>query len=192
MNDAQHTTARKVLDALERLAQARRAFSQHMAGRRGLSPLQARLLGTLARGAPPEPNVGLLARELDLAQPTVTDAVAGLERKGLVVRAPDPTDRRRSRLCPTARGRRVADELAAEDEVLANALRPMSATELETVLESLLVIIERLHRAGFITVARTCTTCRFHRRTRAGHHCELLGIRLAGSDLQVDCPDHQP
>ncbi|MFH4238215.1 MarR family transcriptional regulator, partial [Acinetobacter baumannii] len=90
-------------------------------GRHDLSPLQARLLGTLARGAPPEPNVGLLARELDLAQPTVTDAVAGLERKGLVARAPDPTDRRRSRLCPTARGRRVADELAAADEALANA-----------------------------------------------------------------------
>jgi DNA-binding MarR family transcriptional regulator len=43
----------------------------------------------------------------------VTDVVDSLEERGLVARAPDPSDRRATIVSLTARGRRVLDELDA-------------------------------------------------------------------------------
>jgi hypothetical protein len=53
-----------------------------------------------------------------------------------------------------------------------------------------------LQRSGLITVARMCVTCRFLRReVRPGeafpHHCGLLDVPLGGSNLRVDCPEHE-
>src|ERR1700683_1632286 len=60
-------------------------------------------LGGLARGAgarlaaapPPKALTSELARELDVSDPTVSDALAALRRKGLVEQSADPADRRR-------------------------------------------------------------------------------------------------
>ena len=61
------------------------------------------------------------------------------------------------------------------------------------MLEGALTMIAHLVEDGTLSVARTCLTCRFHRRDADGvHHCVLLGLPLARSDLRVDCPEHQP
>ncbi|HEX2098039.1 MAG TPA: hypothetical protein VHF46_03175 [Rubrobacteraceae bacterium] len=60
----------------------------------------------------------------------------------------------------------------------------------------LMNFIASLQRAGIITVARICVTCRFflrdeHLNSDSPHHCTLLAAPLAGSDLRVDCPEHE-
>ena len=56
----------RLLDAIERLAQGRRAFVQDIATRRELSPLQVDLLLTLAEQRRTPPLAGQLARHLDV------------------------------------------------------------------------------------------------------------------------------
>ena len=183
----------KVLSALDRVGHARRAHRQATATDLGLSPLQADLLTMLSRTPPPDPLVGLLAIELEIAQPTVSDALASLDRKGLVQRVPDPADRRRTTVALTKDGHRTAAEVHRRDAAFADAIASLPTDRQEATLESLLELIAQLVEHELVTVARTCLTCQFHRATDdRRHHCDLLELDLPPAELRTDCPDHEP
>lgn len=150
------------------------------------------LLTALAADPPRAAHIDALQRELQVAQPTVSDAVAALIAKGLVARSPDPADRRRNRLSLTPAGPEAADAVAVQRRELVSIVDALPAETGEAVLNSLLLLIAHLHREGVITVARTCLTCRFHEVHDGGHHCALLNMRLDGGELRVDCSEHQP
>ncbi|WP_264079342.1 MarR family transcriptional regulator [Mycobacterium szulgai] len=86
---------------------ARRVAEAH-----DLSTTQMRVLIWLLVGPPPAARSTALARELNVADPTVSDAVAALIRKGLVVRRRDPRDGRRHDLVLTQAGRKSAATLS--------------------------------------------------------------------------------
>lgn len=71
----------------------------------GLSGAQACLLVQLRRGSR---TMGELAVELVCDASNVTQLVGRLEARGLVVREPDPADRRARRVSITAAGRRTS------------------------------------------------------------------------------------
>lgn len=182
---------RKVLAAVERLGRALRAARQQVATRHELSLLGLSVIEILADGRPR--RVGDLAAELDVSQPTVSDAVATLDKRGLISRDRDPADLRTTLVSLTGTGETVAANIAAE-------LRPVLAAEAGTTAERattlrvLLGEIARLQHAGVITVNRSCLTCRHYQppgtRTRA--RCLLLGTALRDQDLRVDCGEHEP
>lgn len=185
---------RKLADALERLGHAARVLLRDAAIAAGLSPLQAQLLFRLATEAPL--GVSTLARMFDLTQPTVSDAVGTLRRKGLVSVERSTRDRRRTVLALTESGQRVADELRTWDAPLVGALADRSHPDKELFLRYLLDSIAELQRRGIVQHARTCVSCRFFRPDRhpgqpAADHCALLDAPLAPADLRVDCPEHQ-
>lgn len=87
----------------QRLLAACRAYStaavvlhQRIAERLGLSAADIKALDVLQRRGPL--TAGELARETALATASVTSLIDRLERKDLVRRAPDPTDRRKVRV----------------------------------------------------------------------------------------------
>jgi DNA-binding MarR family transcriptional regulator len=65
----------------------------------GLGPGSISALATLVRGGPM--RLGDLAVREGVAPPTLTRIVTGLEESGYVVRAPDPDDRRATRVQAT-------------------------------------------------------------------------------------------
>jgi DNA-binding MarR family transcriptional regulator len=80
----------------------------------------------------------LTPRELAEAErvqpPTMTRIVARLEERGLVSRAPHPTDGRQVILSPSAEGRQlIAGYLRSRDEWLALRLAKLTAEDRETV-----------------------------------------------------------
>jgi DNA-binding MarR family transcriptional regulator len=68
-------------------------FHTAISERRGLSPVESKVLDYLARLGPQTPKE--LARLSGLAPASVTALVDRLERKGIVAREPHPDDRRR-------------------------------------------------------------------------------------------------
>ncbi len=182
---------RKVLAAVERLGRALRAARQHLATRHELSLLGLSVVETLANDR--ARRVGDLAAELDVSQPTVSDAVTTLDKRGLIARHRDPDDLRSTLVTLTRRGTTVASDIAAELSSIL-AARSGSPAERATTLRVLLGEIARLQHAGIITVNRSCLTCRHYQapgaRTRA--RCLLLDTALRDHDLRVDCPEHQP
>jgi DNA-binding MarR family transcriptional regulator len=181
----------RLLDAIERLAQGRRAFVQDIATRRELSPLQIDLLLTLAEQRRTPPLAGQLARHLDVAASTVADAAAALRRKGLLTERPDPADGRRRLLSLTARGTEVAGEVLAERYAALDALAALAASDRAAALEVVLTLVAQLHDRGVIAVDRSCKTCRFRTAGPGGDWCALLDQPLRSADLRVDCPEHE-
>jgi DNA-binding MarR family transcriptional regulator len=184
----------KLVAALERVGQALRVQMWDIAKQHGLSPTQLQVLLRLTRDPPARRRIGVLAAELDVTHPTVSDAVAVLRRKGLVERA---VTNRKAALGLSARGRTLADQLADWDRRTREQLAHLDAADKETALRLLLDLIAGLQSSGAITVARMCVSCRFFRRDAhpgdtAPHHCALVDMPLGTGDLRVDCAEHEP
>ncbi|MGH9155020.1 MAG: MarR family winged helix-turn-helix transcriptional regulator [Acidimicrobiales bacterium] len=94
----------------------------------GLSNARYEFLHLLVHGGPM--RMGAAAKELSVSARTVTPMVDALEGDGLLVRSPDPTDRRAVMLSLTAAGlrlmRQVHDERIA---MAANLFAPLDQSE---------------------------------------------------------------
>ncbi|MFF5403418.1 MarR family winged helix-turn-helix transcriptional regulator [Streptomyces misionensis] len=101
-----------------------RIQKRHLEGRDlGVTPAQSRLLRTLAHYGSP-PRMADLAERLEVVPRAVTTLVDGLEASGMVRRAPDPANRRVTRIELTDDGRATLRELhgarrSAAEEILA-------------------------------------------------------------------------
>ncbi|MEU3840136.1 MarR family transcriptional regulator [Streptomyces sp. NPDC028635] len=89
----------------------------------GITPAQSRLLRTLAHYSTP-PRMADLAERLEVVPRAVTTLVDALEGSGQVRRAPDPANRRVTRIELTDQGRATLRELhtarrSAAEEILA-------------------------------------------------------------------------
>ena len=186
---------RKLATALERIGAGGRTLLRAASLAEGLSTTQAELLLQIFTVEQEIRAPATLALRLDVSRPTVTDALAALERKGLVVRQSHPADGRRRVLDLTKRGRAVAERLSGWDGPLVKAVARLHESDRSDTLRMLLDIIATLSDAGVVSVARTCTTCRFFRPDLhpgvAPHHCRLLDAPLLNADLRVDCRLHE-
>lgn len=186
---------RRLLDAIERLGHGLRAQSQRTARAAGLTPLQQQALLAVARHPVQRRQVGALAAEFDVSVPTMSDAVAALERKGLMHRTV-AADARRRTLALTEAGAATSAGLAEWDQPALAALGELDDGDKGAALDVLLSVIGDLVRSGEIAVARTCTTCQHFRSHKhddlsAPHHCALLDLPLERTDLRTDCPEHE-
>ncbi len=187
---------KKIVASLERLSQVFGVLLREEAQEHDLSPIQARFLVHLLHHGAALRRVSRLAREFDLTQATVSDAVGSLRKKGLVFKEPWPDDRRVATLRLTPAGERTARELALWANVVEEHLRGCPPAEKEVVMRFLMGFISSLQTSGLITVARMCLTCRFfrpnaHPDAASPHHCALLDAPLAVTDLRTDCPEHE-
>ena len=186
----------KIVAALERLGQVFRVLLREKAQEHKLSPIQARFLVYLLYHDVELRRVSQLAREFDLTQATVSDAVDSLEAKGLIGRERWPEDGRVMTLRLTPEGELLAAELSTWADMVREHLDPCPSEEKEVVMRFLMRLIGSLQGSGVITVARMCVTCRFFQRDAhpgigPPHHCRLLDVPLSGSDLRIDCPEHE-
>src|SRR6476469_10480518 len=127
---------------------ARRARGRAaLRGEGGLSPAQLHLLRALAEK--PRSRIGELAEAAGVAPPTATRMIDGLERDGIVRRAPAADDRRAVEVELTGPGERI---LAIREEELAKRRRKVFASlsnrerrETERVLARLTSLVDELY-----------------------------------------------
>jgi DNA-binding MarR family transcriptional regulator len=120
--------------AVGRLARALRRW-----GDDDLGPGTFSALATLARSGPM--RLGDLAAREGVAPPTLTRIVAALEESGLVVRAPDPADRRAARVAATPRGADLAAGVrSTRSTALRDRLTALTPSDRQTLLAALPVL----------------------------------------------------
>lgn len=187
------TLEERLSAALAKVALASRHALVRRAAQDGLSAVQAQVLSVLVREGSIE--AGPLAARLGLTGPTVSDAVAALERKGYVRREQVAGDRRRVRVCATPFGAAIGTRLALWPEILLHGLEPLSEPEKAVLFSALSKVILSLLDEGVIQEARMCATCSHfrplvHPGSPEPHHCALVDVPLGPSALRIDCPDH--
>jgi DNA-binding MarR family transcriptional regulator len=110
-----------------------------------LSPSLAAALATVGRHGPLTPSE-LAARER-IQRPTATRVLARLEEMGLIIRTPDPHDRRASLVAATDAGQALLDELRTRKTAFLaerlEALEPEERAALERAADILERVFER-------------------------------------------------
>lgn len=184
----------QIAAALARIGVILRSFAWEQSEGADLTPTQAQILARLAARGPS--RTGVLAADLGVTQPTVSDAVAALLRKGHVARGPDLRDGRAVLLRLTASGRRQAEAAAAPPPALLAALETLLPKDRDAMQRGLVGLIRALQVAHAIPVQRICVTCthfRPHAHTDAAapHHCAFVDAAFADAALRIDCSDHE-
>ena len=130
--------------SVSRLARRLRVERQ-AEGLASLSDTQLAALAVLERHAAMTP--GELAEHEKVQPPSMTRVIAVLEERGLVMRAPHPTDRRQVVLTVTEAGRvLVAQARRRRDAWLAKRLKELTLEE-RSVLRAAAPILEKLSQA---------------------------------------------
>lgn len=104
-----------------------------------LSLPEARVLYEIANRE--SPTAAELTRDLQLDPGYVSRLLRGLEQRGLIERAPSPTDGRRSHLRPTQEGRATFEELdARSSNEVATLLAPLADEQQRRLLDAMRTI----------------------------------------------------
>ncbi len=187
------TVSAQIAAGLSRIGTVLRAGQWARSEDAALTPTQAQILVYLAARGPA--RVTAVAEEIAVTQPTASDAVAALVRKGLVEKRPDPGDARATRLHTTPAGRRKAKAVAVWPDALLAALDTLETDEQAAFLKGLTKMIRSLQTNGAIPVQRMCASCRYfqpnvHADAAAPHHCEFVNAAFGDTQLRLDCADH--
>jgi DNA-binding MarR family transcriptional regulator len=186
--------SQRVTTGLAKIGIALKQQAWAEAGGRGLTPTQGQAL-SLLRASPDGLRLGVLAQQLGVTQPTASDCVAALHRKGLIAKVPLAGDGRAVVVRLTPAGAREAAAAAAWPDFLLEAVGELSTAEQAAFLRGLVTMIRTLQQRGRIPVARMCVSCTFFRPFRhpdpvRPHHCAFVDAPFGDGELRLDCPDH--
>ncbi len=135
-------TDRSLPIALLRARETVMAPIRVMLSQSGISEQKWRVIRVLEEAGPMEQTA--LAKEACLLLPSLTRMLQSMEEEGLLTRASDARDRRKSIVKITAAGRKVLSDHSDESTALAAALeRRFGAQKLETLLDLLDELTER-------------------------------------------------
>jgi len=188
--------ARRLREGLDRICVVMRSDQWSIAGAAGLNPTQAHALTFIAGRGKKGVRVGAIASTLGVTQPTATDSIAALVRKGFLVKASDASDARVVSLRITPSGREVVRAIGLAVTSTERALETLTKAEQVNLLELVVKTIRALQIAGVLAPQRMCVTCKFFRpnvHSDAGspHHCDYVDAAFGAEALRVDCPEHE-
>jgi DNA-binding MarR family transcriptional regulator len=184
---------RRVQAGLSKIAMVMRHEAWAQDGARGLTPTQAQVLALLqARGAM---RLSAIADELAVKQPTASDAVTALTRKGLVEKQSVPDDGRARSIRLTEAGAAVAAGRTDWPDLLRTVVADLPEAEQAALLKTLTRMIRSLQQQGAIPVQRMCVNCRYfrpnaHAEAHTPHHCAYVDAPFGDRHLRLDCPEH--
>lgn len=181
---------------MSRLSEAYRILLWDYSKETRLSPIQIQFLLFISNHCKSECKISQIAKNFNLTQATVSDAIKSLETKGLVARKQSTSDGRVYFLSSTAEGESLAHQLEGWQDKIINNLGQFSDQRKESVLLFLMELIESLKMDQVLNVARTCLSCQSFRKDFnpsqfKSYFCTYSGQYLATSDLIIDCPNYQ-
>lgn len=185
----------RLREGLSRIATVIRADDWERAKLAGVNPTQLAIL-ELLEGRTAGLSVKEIAFHLGVSQPTATDSIGALERKGYVEKHAADGDRRGVKVVIAGPGLAAfhADDTAGNmAEQAAGALTENEQTEL---LSLVVKMIRHLQEQDAIPIQRMCVTCRYfmpfaHQDEDRPHHCAFVDAAFGQRDIRIDCRDHE-
>lgn len=185
----------RLREAFARVATVMRIDDWERAKQAGINPTQLAIL-ELLEGREGGLGVKEIAAHLGVSQPTATDSINALVRKGAVEKRAVAGDGRAVAIVPTREGKALLATDAASGGATGQAVDALGAAEQEQLLLSLIRMIREFQEAGAIPIQRMCTSCRYfapfaHPGATRPHHCRFVDAAFGQRELRIDCRDHQ-
>lgn len=189
-------TEARILAGLSRIGTVLRSQAWRETAPRGVHPTQAQFLVFLARSRPDGARLSELAERLAVTPSTASESVSALERKGLVERLRDPSDRRARRIVLTDAGKVFAAEAETWPDLLLGVVEELDAWERGVLLRIVVKMIRTLQERGEISPSQMCVSCRHfrphaHPDPERPHHCAFVDAAFGDAELRLDCGDHE-
>jgi DNA-binding transcriptional ArsR family regulator len=183
----------RIREGLARMAIIARVDEWTKTKASGLNPTQMAIL-TLLEGREPGLSIRDIAAHIGVSQPTATDSVLSLEKKGLVAKRPDVADKRAVIIALTDDGLAGLDYEGGD--LGARAVGSLEIGEQEELLLALVKMIRHLQEENAIPPQRMCVTCRFfepfaHPGSEQPHHCNFVDAAFGQRALRIDCREHE-
>ncbi len=179
---------------IERLSTALQHHAWEAGFEKTLTPTQVRVLKLLEQDGDTL-GTGALAGRLQISAPTVSDALAALERKGFINRQRNQDDKRAVSITLTDAGKILAEtaDVLGPIRAAVDAMPPVLQIEL---LRGVSGAIRELQRNGGIPLQRMCVTCRYfqpniHADPRLPHHCAYVNAAFGDEHLRLDCKEQE-
>jgi DNA-binding MarR family transcriptional regulator len=187
--------SRRLREGLDRIGAVMRADQWGVAEEAGLTPTQLHALTFIAGRGDKGIRLRAVAEHLGVTQPTATDSIAALVRKGLLTKLADPNDARAVAIRVTPSGCDVVRAIGLAITSTERALETLSTKEQSTLLELVIKTIRALQEAKAIPPQRLCVTCRHfrpyaHDDAELPHHCAFVDAAFGGRHLRLDCGEH--
>ena len=189
-----HSPRYRIREAMDRLAAVLRADEWTRAKAAGINPTQLAILDLLeARSG--GVSVKMIAAHLGVSQPSATDSINALEKKGHIEKRPSTMDGRSVSVHLSPPGKAVLGQDTPID-LTGQAIASLDASEQQALLIVLVKMIRSLQENDAIPVQRMCVTCRYfapfvHADAERPHHCHFVNAPFGQQDLRVDCRDHE-
>lgn len=186
---------RRIREGLSRLATTMRIDDWQRAKAAGLNPTQLSIL-ELIEGRSDGMSVKDIAAHLGVSQPTATDSIIALERKGLITKTSSTADRRAVNITLTDDGLSALQKDNAPLSVAEQAAAALAAGEQENMLLMLAKMIRHLQEIEAIPIQRMCVNCCYfvpfaHTDAERPHHCNFVDAAFGQRDIRIDCHDHE-
>lgn len=190
MQEGGNEVDRKIVNALEKIADAIRTLSWKESVQHSLNPMQIQILLFLLNHTKDRAGVSMLAREFNISKASISGTIRLLEYKRLVEKIPDAGNNRSFSILLTEKGKTIAHQVIAFDRKLLDPVRKISAPDKEKFFSLLSTILLDLHLSGVLPAQRICQTCNHYQRRGVAHYCTLLAQVMQVSQLQIDCAEH--
>lgn len=181
----------RIVVALERVSEAFRVLLWNESKENSLSPIQIQILIFIHFHSLEKCKVGYLANEFNMTKATISDSVRVLLSKALVTKKTDPIDTRSFSLSLTNEGKKIAKKASFFASSIEQPIEKLTAKQKTIMFNGLLKLIYVLNLSGIITIQRMCFNCSFYNAENGIHYCNLLKTKLDGSEIRVDCLEHE-
>jgi DNA-binding MarR family transcriptional regulator len=181
----------RLLTLVERIGGLLQAERRRFGAPRGLRPVHFDILNYLARCNRYSDTPVAVADYLGNTKGTASQSLLVLERAGLIVKRPDPNDRRVARLELTEAGRSLCGESAVSAlwESACQALSEEERAAAEAALEKLLREAQKANRTRTFGQCRGCRHLLVEGTER--FRCGLTGEPLQAAETLQICREHE-
>lgn len=177
---------------LERVSSLLRSESRSHLLSHGLQPVQFEALNYLSICNRYSDTPMGVTEYLSQTKGSVSQTLKVLEKKGLIEKNPDKSDKRVTRLSVTKAGRKLVNGLLPSPllKLAAEQLAKSDKASTETMLRSLLTSMQQVN--DFRTFGQ-CATCSYNIKHSAGKYtCGLTNEALNSRDIELICREHRP
>ena len=182
----------KIQQLLERVAGLLRTEARNLLSEHGLQPVQFEALNYLSNCNRYSDTLMGVTEYLGQTKGTVSQTLKVLEKKGLIKKVPDQTDKRVAHMSLTTAGRKLVKDIRSST-LIKSASEHVDTKDAALLEKSLQVLLNSMQQANDFKTFGQCATCKHNiKQSSTETICGLTKETLSRKEVELICREHEP